>query len=96
MLKVQPLCSKFNPYAQSSTPVLKVQPLSSKFNPCAQSSTPMLKVQPLYSKFNPYEAGPAITFYLGKWGSPGQFCSDRPKTSDLDVSDQVLSEAIDS
>ena len=43
-----------------------------------------------------YEAGPAITFNVGKWGSAGQFCSDRPKTSDLDVSDQVLSEAIDS
>ena len=42
-----------------------------------------------------YEAGPAITFYLGKWGSSGQFCSDRPKTSDLDVSDQLLSEAIE-
>ena len=42
-----------------------------------------------------YEAGPAITFYLGKWGSAGQFCSDRPKTSDLDVSDHLLSEAIE-
>ena len=38
-----------------------------------------------------YEAGPTITFYLGKWGSPGQFCSDRPKTSDLDVSDGLKS-----
>ena len=42
-----------------------------------------------------YEAGPAITFNVGKWGSSGQFCSDRPKTSDLDVSDHLLSEAID-
>ena len=41
------------------------------------------------------EPGPAITFYLGKWGSSGQFCSDRPKTSDLDVSDHLLSEAIE-
>ena len=32
---------------------------------------------------------------LGKWGSSGQFCSDRPKTSDLDVSDHLLSEAIE-
>ena len=33
---------------------------------------------------NWYEAGPTITFYLGKWGSRAQFCSDRAKTSDLD------------
>jgi len=42
-----------------------------------------------------YEAGPAITFNVGKWGSSGQFCSDRPKTSDLDVSDHLVSEAIE-
>ena len=29
--------------------------------------------------------------HLGEWGWSTQFCSDRPKTSDLDVSDQVLS-----
>ena len=38
-----------------------------------------------------YEAGPTIVFYLGKWGSPSQFCSDRAKTSDLDVSDALKS-----
>ena len=38
-----------------------------------------------------YEAGPTITFYLGKWGHYSQFCSDRPKTSDLEVSDGLLS-----
>ena len=37
------------------------------------------------------QAGPAITFYLGKWGYYHQFCSDRPKTSELDVSDGLMS-----
>ena len=32
-----------------------------------------------------------ITFYLGKWGCACQFCSDRAKTSDLDVSDGLKS-----
>ena len=40
---------------------------------------------------NTYEAGPTITFYLGKWGCAYQFCSDRPKTSDLHVSDGLKS-----
>ena len=38
-----------------------------------------------------YEAGAAIRCNDGKWGSRTQFCSDRPKTSDLDVSDGLLS-----
>ena len=38
-----------------------------------------------------YAAGPTITFYLGKWGCACQFCSDRAKTSDLDVSDGLKS-----